>query len=433
MAFAQVNGINLYYELTGDAADRLVLVHGSWSDHATWDLVVPSLAEHFRVLTFDRRGHSRSEPSSGEGTFDQDVADLEALLEHLDFAPAVIVGNSFGATVVLGLAAQHPALFRGLSVHEPPHLGLLAGEPTYGLMLEEVNRRLGMVLEQIRQRDAAGGAKRFVETVAVGPGGWAQLPPSLRQTFIDNASTFLDESYDSAWLSPDLEGLARFDQPALLTHGDKSPPMFLAIVSKIAAAVPGADVQTLAGASHNPQISHPQMFVDMIAAFVGQSSSAQHASDTVRETRTESVEANKAIIRRMIEDVVNAGNVDAVDELLAPDFINHNPMPGGTPDRDGFKQAFRSLHEAFSDLRAINSDLVAEGDRVVALRGFEGTHDGPFMGVAATGKHITLDGIAVFRVVDGRVSERWAVLDVMGLMTQLGLIPEKRTAHADGK
>lgn len=110
-----------------------------------------------------------------------------------------------------------------------------------------------------------------------------------------------------------------------------------------------------------------------------------------------SVEENKAIIRRLIEEVVNAGNVDAVDDLLARDFINHNPLPGGTPDRDGFKQAFRSLHAAFSDLHAINSDLVAEGDRVVALRGFEGTHEGPFMGVPATGKHIILDGIAVTR------------------------------------
>jgi steroid delta-isomerase-like uncharacterized protein len=137
-----------------------------------------------------------------------------------------------------------------------------------------------------------------------------------------------------------------------------------------------------------------------------------------------SVEANKALIRRMIEEVVNAGNLDAVDELLAPDFVNHNPMPGAIPDRDGFRQAFRNLHAAFPDLRAIDSDLIAEGDRVVVPRGFEGTHHGPFMGVPPTGKRIVLDGIAVFRVVSGQICERWAVLDTLGVMRQLGLVPE---------
>jgi steroid delta-isomerase-like uncharacterized protein len=138
-----------------------------------------------------------------------------------------------------------------------------------------------------------------------------------------------------------------------------------------------------------------------------------------------SVEANKALIRRLITEVVNAGNLDAIDELLAPDFVNHNPLPGATPDRTGFTAAFRNLHAAFSDLHAIDTDLIAEGDRVVTLRGFAGTHTGPFMGVPATGRHITLDGMTVFRVVHGRIAERWGVLDLLRVMRQLGLIPEQ--------
>jgi steroid delta-isomerase-like uncharacterized protein len=138
-----------------------------------------------------------------------------------------------------------------------------------------------------------------------------------------------------------------------------------------------------------------------------------------------SIEANKAVIRRLIHDVVNAGNLDAVDELLAPIFVIHNPLPGPAPDRDGFKQAFRTLHTAFPDLHAINSDLIAEGDRVVTLRGFEGTHNRSFMGVSATGRHIILDGITVFRVVNGQIAERWGVLDTLGVMRQLGLVPDR--------
>jgi pimeloyl-ACP methyl ester carboxylesterase len=267
MPLARVNDVNLYYEITGNAEGRLVLVHGSWVDHANWDLVVPTLAESFRVLTYDRRGHSHSEPSTGEGTFDQDIADLEALIEHLDFAPALIVGNSFGGSVALGLATRRPDLFRSVSAHEPPLLGLVAGDPNYEPMLEEANRRIGGVLEQVSQGDAAAAAERFVETVAIGPGGWEQLPPNLRQTFIENASTFLDESHDPAWFSIDLEALSRFTQPVLLTQGEQSPPFFPAIVSKVEAALPQAEVRTFAGASHIPHLSHPQEFAETLLAF----------------------------------------------------------------------------------------------------------------------------------------------------------------------
>lgn len=267
MPSAPVNHVNLYYEITGNAEDRLVLVHGSWGNHTNWDRVVPALAESFRVLTYDRRGHSQSEPPTGEGTFDQDVADLGALIRSLDFAPALIAGNSFGAIVVLGLATRQPDLFQGLSVHEPPLLGLLAGDSTHEPMLEEVNRRVEAVLDLIRQGDAAGAAERFVETVAVGPGGWAQLPPTLRQTFIENASTFLDESRDPNWLSINLDALSRFTKPVLLSQGDQSPPFFPAIISKLKEAAPQAEVRTLAGASHIPHTSHPQEFVEMLLAF----------------------------------------------------------------------------------------------------------------------------------------------------------------------
>ena len=270
MPLVRVNDVNLYYEITGRAEERIVLVHGSWVDHTNWDLVVPALSESFRVLTYDRRGHSQSEPSTGEGTLDQDIADLGALIEQLDFAPALVVGNSFGSIVALGLAMRRPELVRSLSVREPPIMGLVAGDPTYQPVLEEVNRRVGAVLELIQKGDAARAAERFVETVAVGPGGWAQVPPEQQQTFIENASTFLDESRDPAWLGIDLEALSRFTEPVLLTQGDQSPPIFPAIVSKVESALPHAKVHRFLGASHLPHLSHPQEFVKTVSAFAHQ-------------------------------------------------------------------------------------------------------------------------------------------------------------------
>ena len=102
-----VNVSRLFYELSG-SGDPLVLVHGSWVDHKDWQLVVPSLTKSFRVLTYDRRGHSLSERLLGPGSRREDEEDLAALIEALDLAPARVAAHSFGASIALGLAARRP-------------------------------------------------------------------------------------------------------------------------------------------------------------------------------------------------------------------------------------------------------------------------------------------------------------------------------------
>lgn len=92
MAVARVNDVDLYYEVHG-AGQPLALVHGSWVDASTWGRVVPGLAESFRLLVYDRRGHSRSERTETQGSMEEDGDDLAALLENLDLAPAHVVGR----------------------------------------------------------------------------------------------------------------------------------------------------------------------------------------------------------------------------------------------------------------------------------------------------------------------------------------------------
>src|SRR5918995_198084 len=113
MPIAVVNGVRLSYELAGDGSVPLVLVHGSWVSRHSWETVVPSLARDFRVLTYDRRGHSGSERLTTQGSVHEDVADLAALLEHLQMGPAFVVGNSLGGSIALRFAAQHPRHVRG--------------------------------------------------------------------------------------------------------------------------------------------------------------------------------------------------------------------------------------------------------------------------------------------------------------------------------
>lgn len=98
MPTAHVNGIQIHWQIDGAAGHPIVLVHGSWGDHQNWTPVVPALSRSFRVLTYDRRGHSKSERPPGQGSVREDSADLAALLEHLRHSPAHVIGNSFGAS-----------------------------------------------------------------------------------------------------------------------------------------------------------------------------------------------------------------------------------------------------------------------------------------------------------------------------------------------
>ena len=137
MSTAQVNSTQLFYELSGSGEIPVVLVHGAWASHHTWDSLVPILAESFRVLTYDRRGHSQSERPTRQGSVREDVADLAALIEYLELAPAWVVGNSQGGLITLRLAGERPELLRGLSLREPPLFSLIENDPSAAPALEK--------------------------------------------------------------------------------------------------------------------------------------------------------------------------------------------------------------------------------------------------------------------------------------------------------
>ena len=267
MPTAQVNGVRLFFELTGTGDDPLVLVHGSWDSHHGWDLVVRPLAESFRVLTYDRRGHSQSERPSGQGSVREDVADLAALIEHLQLAPAWVAGNSFGTSIALRLAGERPELLRGLIGHEPPLFALLADDPAQAPVLETVMQRIGAVMARIEAGDHAGAAEEFVETVALGPGTWARLPPEVQQTLVENAPTFVDEVRDPEQLVFDPGWIGTFSRPVLLTLGDQSPPMVAPVVARLTESLPGAEAFTFSGAGHAPHLTAADAYVESVVRF----------------------------------------------------------------------------------------------------------------------------------------------------------------------
>ena len=139
-----------------------------------------------------------------------------------------------------------------------------------------------------------------------------------------------------------------------------------------------------------------------------------------------SVEKNKEMVRRFIE-ALQQRTLDAVDELFAEDFVNHNPMLGCTPDREGLKNSFIQLFEAFPDLQFTINDLIAEGEKVVCYFTMSGTHKGPFLGNQPTGNSFEVSTISITHHEGDRVTERWNVTDTLGMLQQLDLVAMKAT------
>ena len=135
-----------------------------------------------------------------------------------------------------------------------------------------------------------------------------------------------------------------------------------------------------------------------------------------------STEDNKAIIRRFFQEGPSKGNLAAAGELLSPNFSLHTPLPS-SPGIQGMKEIITDCRAAFEHLDVTVEDMVAEGDKVAARFTACGTHQGSFMNLPPTGKPITMTGIEIFRIEDGKIAELWGEANLLGLMVQLGIFP----------
>jgi steroid delta-isomerase-like uncharacterized protein len=136
-----------------------------------------------------------------------------------------------------------------------------------------------------------------------------------------------------------------------------------------------------------------------------------------------SAEENKALVRRFVEEVQSQGNIDALDEICSPEFVNHSAPPGVPSNCEGVKQLTVMFRQAFPDSYFTVEDMLAEGDKVATRKTFHGSHQGEFMGIPPTGQQVSMELIDIVRIADGRVVEHWAVGDNLGMMQQLGIVP----------
>jgi steroid delta-isomerase-like uncharacterized protein len=137
----------------------------------------------------------------------------------------------------------------------------------------------------------------------------------------------------------------------------------------------------------------------------------------------------QAIARRFLEEAFNSGNLGVIDELVAPEFVNHDAaLPEPTVGIEAAKASISGYRDAFPDLRLTVEQQLGEGELVTTRWSARGTHQGELMGMTATGKQATVTGITIDRIVDGRLVESWTNWDTLGLMQQLGVIPALATA-----
>ena len=130
---------------------------------------------------------------------------------------------------------------------------------------------------------------------------------------------------------------------------------------------------------------------------------------------------NIAIVRRLTEEGFVGGKVDVVDDVVAVNCVDHDPMPGQPQGREGQRATCQMIVDGVSD-RSVEDDVLAVDDKVIENWTFTGTHTGDFLGVPATGKRLSVRGMEIWRLDQGQIVERWGVIDVAGAMEQLGVL-----------
>jgi steroid delta-isomerase-like uncharacterized protein len=140
-------------------------------------------------------------------------------------------------------------------------------------------------------------------------------------------------------------------------------------------------------------------------------------------TENSQIEANKAAGMRFATEVLSRHNLDVLPELVAEGFVEQNPVPGQGPGRDGLREFLHAMFQAFPDLEWRPQEMVAEGDRIATWSIWTGTHAGDFFGVPATSRKVSVEAWTLDRFRDGLMIESRIIMDVMGLMQQLGALP----------
>ena len=254
----EVAGERIYYESVGEG-DPVVLCHGLGGNHAAWWGVVLRLAEGHRVITWDQRGFGNSTRRTGSYGPDVAVGDLAALFEHLALTGAQVVGQSMGGWVAMGFALRHRALVRSL----------VLTDTLAGVFTDEVYAELSSSGPDVSARVMADGVGRHP---ALGE-RFCSEHPDLAYLY-QQISSMGDKPDDTeifhmlAAMHAPLDELAAFDLPVLLVVGEDDKLCPPAAMGHVAASIPGASLEVIAGAGHSPYFECPGRWLETVGPFL---------------------------------------------------------------------------------------------------------------------------------------------------------------------
>lgn len=252
-----VNGITLHAEITGQGP-ALVFLHGMCGGGWVWDDQVARLSEEFRCVTYDRRGHSRSQDGQEAHTVELHADDAVALIRELDLAPCVLVASSGGARVALDVVRRNSHLLRGAVLSEPPVGALAPG--TWAAMTAELRPKVGQAAESGGPRAAVDA---FFEYLC--PGLWPAIDEKAKDRYRDNdAMLFADLGMPAYQVTP--ADLASVELPVLCVTGTRSHPALIEPIRVIASAIPDARLLELP-CGHVTYAEQPAEFAQAVAEF----------------------------------------------------------------------------------------------------------------------------------------------------------------------
>ncbi len=132
---------------------------------------------------------------------------------------------------------------------------------------------------------------------------------------------------------------------------------------------------------------------------------------------------NSAVVERFVEEVINQGRYEAADEFVALDFVELDPLPGQRQGREGLKEVIAMMRSAFPDIHWVTEETIEQGEKVASRFTWTGTHRGTFLGIPATGRAVSVKGVVIDRIVDGQMTDSRILMDSLGLLQQLGVVP----------
>ena len=253
------DGCDLYCEMRGNGVP-ILLIHPSGATASTWGSAIDGLARLGLVVTYDRRGYSRSGGKLVRSV-SRHTSDAAAILESLRPAPAIVVGTSAGAAIAVDLAVRRPDLVRVAIAHEFPwrmnrHL------PTASHLAAFV--QMGFFVLRGRKADAAEILLRTAYTYRDGGSAWDAFPEAWRQAGRESAKATLLDFVSSIGNYPSASDLATVRVPVVCSHGSRSPEFMVRLVRSLTSAIPTARTEVIDGAAHAAPFDATTNFVRLI-------------------------------------------------------------------------------------------------------------------------------------------------------------------------